>query len=62
MDVENCRIEHRPSVSKIQIYIIVLFGNGILMSFWAWTHQIAYAWCEFFMRWCVHIYFFIVQF
>lgn len=50
-DVGNCRIEFKPSVSKKQLYILMLFGNGVLMSFWVWTNQIGNAWCECLIRW-----------
>ncbi|XP_025408524.1 protein smoothened isoform X2 [Sipha flava] len=50
-DVGSCHIEFRPSVSKKQLSILVLFGNGILMSFWVWTNQIGNAWCECLIRW-----------
>ncbi|XP_050523956.1 protein smoothened isoform X2 [Daktulosphaira vitifoliae] len=50
-DVSNCRIESRPSVSKKQLYILVLFGNGVLMSFWVWTQQIINSWRECIVRW-----------
>lgn len=53
-DIGSCRIELKPSVSKKQLYILVLFGNGILMSFWAWTNQIGNAWCECLIRWFVY--------
>jgi len=51
-DIGNCRIEFKPSVSKKQLYILVLFGNAVLMSFWVWTNQIGNAWCECLIRWC----------
>ncbi|XP_050424869.1 protein smoothened isoform X2 [Adelges cooleyi] len=50
-DVASCHIEFRPSVSKKQLYILVLFGNGVLMSFWVWTNQIGNAWRECLIRW-----------
>lgn len=50
-NVGNCRIEFRPSVTKKQLYILVLFGNGVLMSFWGWTNQICNAWCEYLIHW-----------
>ncbi|XP_060875791.1 protein smoothened isoform X1 [Metopolophium dirhodum] len=50
-DIGNCRIEFKPSVSKKQLYILVLFGNAVLMSFWVWTNQIGNAWCECLIRW-----------
>lgn len=52
-DVGSCRVEFRPSVSKKQLYILVLFGNGVLMSSWVWTNQIGSAWCECLISWSV---------
>lgn len=61
-DVGSCYIEYRPSVSIKQLYILVLFGNGVLMSFWVWTSQIGNAWSDFLIRWCVLISSFIIKF
>lgn len=61
-DVADCHIKYKPSVSKKQLYIMVLFGNGVLMSFWVWTSHIGNAWCECLVRWCVLILLLIIQF
>lgn len=61
-DAATCSIKIRPSVVEKQMYIVVLFGNGVLMSFWVWTNQIGSAWHECLICWSVFILLLIIQF
>ena len=47
---EVCKMTVRPSVAVLQLHLLCLFGCGILMSSWVWTHSTVEIWQRFLKR------------
>ncbi|KAK0179934.1 hypothetical protein PV327_005631 [Microctonus hyperodae] len=46
----ECQMEHRPSVTKLQLHLLSPFLAGVLMSLWVWTSSTVDTWTRFFRR------------
>ncbi|XKL60090.1 hypothetical protein PGB90_001106 [Kerria lacca] len=47
IEVENCRMQHRPSVLMAQLQLLALFGMNINAASWLWTCSSLQAWSRF---------------
>ncbi|XP_069696692.1 protein smoothened isoform X2 [Periplaneta americana] len=43
-DTKRCKIESRPSLSMMQLHILVMFLAGVIMSSWVWTSSTVDTW------------------
>lgn len=50
VEIENCRMQNRPSVLMVQLQLIALFGTHINVSSWVWTSSTAQTWLRFYHK------------
>ena len=44
MDQNHCRMDSRPSLSMLQLHLLVMFLAGVIMSSWVWTSSTVDTW------------------
>ncbi|XP_023023019.1 smoothened, frizzled class receptor [Leptinotarsa decemlineata] len=49
-DYTHCKQADRPSVSKLQLQLLAVFGSGVAMASWVWCGAMLHAWGRYIRR------------
>ncbi|CAG9824594.1 unnamed protein product [Phaedon cochleariae] len=49
-DYTHCKHTSRPSVAKLQLQLIAVFGSGVAMASWVWCGAMLHSWGRYFRR------------